>query len=540
MNLGDLMKKETIRIDQDSLTVPIPVHNTNNIAKGSLFNFKENIPDGALNIALRESIGISNNRAILFVTPRKRMTPQIIRPMLYNFDNAFLNNLSKKIDMGHGVKNISNVDINSMRSIHPSSSGGIQLNMNIFQECFSFVLHITERIPGNNDAVSVTIYSGYFVDEPVSLNGQTNPYAKFFITNTSNLTHNKNNIFGGNNSLNISPSTCVISGDLERNLKQDTPLFWNTLGDLSMLPDSNVLTNNTGHLSRLKVNNLDAGANGSKNILKLSNVPGVLLNNVVTAAEQWAFNRTIDQDINDTGIGNDSISLDTFSFNHEIQRRIPAISIDSGNINFASGLDETIIHTLGELMSQFGNDLRIMNVSLRDPNMVANGHEIDQLVNTKQTQFSYMLSYCIEPIASRCCIDTISFEYHSHIPTETISLTKEGVWRIQEVTPSTITIDKNTLQNYVYKFQREMEDYVLPTIKSFIGDGDYSLWVIYKRGSVVDINLKLHDYISHHQNGFYESYGHLDPMISPTVGNVNTILSNKSSIDSLKNALLTM
>lgn len=523
-------------ISNTSLTVPMKTQN-------APFQFKELIPEGGVSFATAQTpVG---NTALLFIGPRRRMAKQIIRPLTYNFNNTFLNSLNTIMD-GVPVKSIDHVNPLALNSIIPAFSGGNELNVNLFEECFSFILHVTQRAEngmGNyqNSPTLINIYSGYFVDEPLSPNGLINEYAKFFITNTSVITQSNFSSFGRKNGISLTSDTTTITNELERQMKRNEPLFWNTISDLTLLPDTSVIQNNTGHLSRLKVNNLDGGANGSKNIGKVSTIPSVLINSVVETAKQWKFNRENESDDLFSSISDNAISLDTFNINHELQRRIPAISLDSENVNWGSGLDEHHVHLLGELTKQYGQNLKILNIQLRNPNVVANGHEIDQTLNSKQNQFSYMLSYCIEPIATRSCINSITFEFHSHVATETIMLTRSNPqWIIQDVRPISNDIDQNMLRSSVAKFQKEMEEYVFSSIKSFLGDGDFSLWVIYNQGSVVDINLKLHDFSRYHQNGFYESYNHLAPMTIPLVGNVETIVSNKSSLDSLKNALLTM
>lgn len=531
-NQSKMIKIKPESIDTQKAIVPIKSHN-------APFQFKENIVEGGVSFATANTP--EGNFATLFIGPRRRMARQIIRPLTYNFNNAFLNSLNSMLD-GVPVKSIGNINPLSLNSVIPAFSGGTELNKNLFEECFSFILHIVQRTPqyGSGGPVLINLYSGYFVDEPVSINGQINEYAKFFITNTSVITQSNSQVFGGRNNISLTSNTTTVTSELERQMKQREPLFWNTISDLTLLPDSSIIQNNTGHLSKLKVSNLDSGPNRNKNVNKISTIPSVLINSVVETAKQWKFNRETDDDLF-SSVSDGTISLDTFNFNHEIQKRIPAISLDSENINWGSGLDEHQIHMMCELTKSFGNNLRILNINVKDPNLVASGHEIDQSLNSKQNQFSYMLSYCIEPIASRSCINSISFEYHSHIPTETIMLTKSNPqWIVKNVNPSSNFIDQQMLRNSVHKFQREMEEYVFTSIKSFLGGGDFSLWVLYSQGSVIDINLKLHDYPRHHQNGFYEAYDHLAPMTIPLVGNVETVVSNKTSLDSLKNALLTM
>lgn len=496
--------------------------------------------DSAQNIF---SSSMTSNVQIMVVMPPRRLAHQVIKPLMYNFNNNFMNTLDR-LYHSNNPTNLTNLNSSLASAIQPSGNGGIHLKTDLFSEMWSFLLLI--NVSNNGDLHSQrTLMAGYFTDEPINpITGRENPYAKMFFTSSSILTGSKTpNIFGSK--LQLRADSITVDNSVTTRMSTDEKdVYFNLPGDLVEFDSSFRHQSSSIDLSPFAMSNMI----GRTNLPKSSVIPttvvneiGQLIVNGINEADisSYGIENTTPHSIGDDGMNHPfGVNNIDYMVTYKLMNDLPSIGRRHDRFNVTNGIDPTnSFITLGSLNQQLPN-LQILNIKAKGGSMFdvqADGR--DQEEDSRQNTLSYLLSYAIEPVAIDAGIGSIAFEYHSHVSKDTLYTGRNPEWFISRAMPIT-DVDATTLNGFIEKFKRRMEESVFITVSSMLGDGfgtgDFVCWVDYSHGTDCKVQIKLLDYQSSHKPGFYKSYGFLSSIVAPTVGNTNVIGNNINQINKLK------
>lgn len=488
---------------------------------------------------------LMTNEQILVILPPRRLAPQKIRPLVYNFNNEFLNTMEQCFNSPTSTT-LTKLNKNLSSAIMPSSHGGIDINTNMYSETWAFIMIV--NIKNNGDMHSQRmLYAGTFLDEPINpLSGRPNPQAKMIFTTTSILTGNNSPV--GSQRIQLQADNMIVDPHVltRSTLGESGDMFFNLVGDIVDVTDSPTSTfgypeEKIANLSRITLANMDKTANLPKAAVEPVSIVNDIGELIKTGLNQTSITDYVDctnpHPIHTSGSDIFHRNSDEYMISHELINNLPSLSRNNNHF-IRSGLDVSRgVMVFGDIIQSLPN-LQIINAKDKTGQLSNVGDGMDQSLDSRQTVLSYLLSYAIEPIVSSSGISSIAFEYHSHVPNSSLFTgRKNPEWFIQRIIPM-VEVDGQTLNAYIDRFKKYMEELVFSTIASSlgnsIGSSDFVCFCNYIHGVECKVQLKLLDYQSSCQQGFYKSYGFLLPLTAPTVGNSNVIGNNIQQVNKLK------
>lgn len=477
------------------------------------------------------SQAITQNKAELLIFPRRNYAKQIVRPLQYEFTDQMKSSIVHSLDQNVPFTKLNNINA---RGILPTSHGGYDLNMSAIEDHCGFLLTIT-TVGTRYAPPEKLLYGGYFLDEPKSLGGHYNPDAFMMFTHTSVLTDNSNNKFGNQrNPLTITADTVTIGKQTEQYINSNDRLFWNLPSDVDSLPAAHMHQGATD-MAGIIVSN----TNNPINLPKFSLIPAMMLNSIGENIRDYSKNKDLYKlaIASATPIGDHYSHHDSFMLSRGLQDRLPGLSGNTGHITTSSGIDESRPHTLGSILAKYP-DIDVFNMNLGNIT-IANGEGIDQEYNSRQTVLSYLISYTIECIAINAGLTSVDFMYMSDMvePNRIWTGKKNPKMIIDDAIPVSDSVDKVQIRAMADKFEQMMIDNVFSTADASLDGSDYEVYVHYRHGQTVQVKVVLKDYMSSHQDGYYEAYGHISSLSAPTVGNVNLVFNNRAQMDALHGAV---
>lgn len=488
-------------------------------------------PGGEVSQVLTASPGTNSAQMVIF-SPRK-YAHQRVRPLVYKFTDEMKSSLATNlIDSSHRKTTpFSKLNDINARAILPASHQGFDLHMGTLEDFNGFLLIITTA--GTRFAPPEKVmYGGYFMDDVRSFSGRYNMNAHFVITHTSILTDNRNNRFNTReNSYEIAQDTVTISRDTENFFENNDRMFINLPADINSLPPSHLMTGSSD-ASNIVLSNLG----NPVSLPKFSTVPSLMLNAIGDNLRDFVDNREIYRYgmTNYTPMYDDQDHQEHIHIAKTLRDRLPGLS-DGHSYSINQFLDESHTHTLGELEAKFG-ELSVIYVDQKDL-IVANGESIDQGYDGRQNQLSYLISYAIETVALNSGLVTVDFVYHSHVPNSTIWTGRKNPTIVTQYALPIADVSQNQMNAMIKQFEQNIIDYVFSTVSAAMNGSDYEVYVHWRHGQAAQVKLLLNDYRNQTQDGYYESYGHISSLTTPTVANADTVFSNHRELEGFHDAI---
>lgn len=475
--------------------------------------------------------------AVLYLFSKRYMPDQFRRSFVYNFNDRVTNAIAEKVERVATAGGISPGACylrgltDAAGAILPEASGKA-INTAAFREQWTFLLIVDKEGTGapwdvnplrhDSPVKYRDVYSGWIIDEPVSTvisnfttDSRYNPGAVFTVTHHTRLASTVNVMSSGVcNSVSVLENFDFANGATMQNLQNDGT----TLFDLRPAKVVNGIAMDTGWggSATFAGTAVTTYGNGSMAFESGFNNPTQHMQKLVNG--MCDMSRLFRSNGSDLGIVPDQTYITS--------ELASCLETGDGRMSMvATGIDPTIPFTF-ETLNQKYPGLKVQVI--RQPE-TAQVEYVNAGAPTQQNVMSAMLSAALPDIMIQHGLCDVAFSYCSwqQPPAGSGIPGERGIFEFQNVGPLYL-VEPATLEANCINFRRNLFMDIFPLITATCGD--FYLMVNASIGGETLIDLKLQDFGSQNQNGFYEQSNRLGGVNTSLVGGQSNFENNSAQM----------
>lgn len=505
--------------------------------------------------------------ATLFIFTPRALSPQFVRPYVYNFNDNLLDELvGKQFNQGifDGTTRKSDAVLNA---IMPTSHEGIyQVRNNELSFYYTFMLIVQKTRNANPldpflrapSPAKRQIISGYFLQEPYSYPG----YGQPIINPSATMVFTHDSVFhvtpgdmtrAGHGLINMNHNADNISRTSEQMVAptpygpQDNKLYMMRPMDLNRAAELTMNFGDTG-VSGLGNASLDsvAGSRGGTAAVPLAcalKAPVQQLNHICDAARYCGYNNLFESTHTNSFTNPFIPNMDDPSGMAKHASDMFAASLETVDLGpltrEGSDIDTAIPMTLQRLDEIFGAALVVIPYQVEQSASVELTDQAE--ITSHKSVMSSMLASTISSMLPCYNIGGIAFSYYSYQSGQ-FGLRKNGIWQLQHVEaliPNVANdgIDYN-LQASIQMFYSELENNLFPILKN--AGGEFELHVEINSFNVSLINLIFLDERGwcSNPNGYWETNNCYNNFTNPLLAGEDIATRNVQALATFKNAAI--
>lgn len=475
--------------------------------------------------------------AVLYLFSKRYMPDQYRRSFVYNFNDRVTNAIAEKVERVATVGGISPGACylrgltDAAGAILPEASGKA-INTATFREQWTFLLIVDKEGTGapwdintlqqDSQVKYRDVYSGWIIDEPVntvvnnfSTASSYNPGAVFTVAHHTRMSSTANMMPSGMcNHVSILDNHDFANGITMQNLQNDGT----TLYDLRPDKVANGITVDTGWdgSATFAGTAVTTYAKGSMAFDAGYNNPTQHLQKIVNG--MCDTSRLIRSNGSDLGLIPDQSFISS--------ELASCLATGDGRMSqISTGIDPTVPFTFESLNQKYPG-LKVQVI--RQPE-TAQLNYVNAGAPTQQNVMSAMLSAALPDIMIQHGLCDVAFSYCSwqQPPAGSGNPGERGIFEFQNVGPLYM-VEPATLEANCLNFRRNLFMDIFPLITATCGD--FYLMVNASIGGETLIDLRLQDFSSQNQNGYYEQSNRLGGVNTALVGVQSNFENNAAQI----------
>jgi hypothetical protein len=476
--------------------------------------------------------GISSGVELSVFTPRNHGSIYL-RPLAFNFNDQTISEMMCNGSASQALSSFVGPGKDAIRTAIMPTGQGIQVNTDTYDTMWSFILVFDST--GNRMTTTRygaprrrTVLTGYFLDEPInpitmfSSNPVFNPDALLLFTHNSSMSIQE--CFGARQQRNFSVTSNadIIPQMTAQTVNEDLALVDSATIAKCSMPGS-VLGERVISDAGAFVSTFDERSGISHASSRSPRHQMMAIANAIDGAG----NHVQDTDAVFGSMGDGQMHSDPFDkFVNELHQNVAT----QGQMPIINNVDPTIPMSLGHLDALFPDmTMKPYKIPINPEYAVREQGS----VNVHNVMAS-MVQNTVPVFAAECMLASVSFRHASWVQGDLCGLNK-GQWEIISATSMVgDDLDPQKLINALGNFKRTMENTLFPVLLT--SGGEFDLTVAYDMSSSTIIDLQYMDW-DETGIGMYEGHNRLGGMVSPALGGVDTLNSNRIQFDQLVNTV---